>query len=194
MDKVFFKEGGGGHLSACLNFASNPFNLYATGYLRAGNILVDYIVEKGHYMDTLVYPIVFNYRQYLELKLKEIIWRGRELLDKDGRYPTHHKLNDLWNTAKQLMDLTWEGVDRPEEYVVADALMAEFDEVDRLSDAFRFPEDRDGKQHLKGMKYLNLPNVKEVIQKVSEFLDGAAMGIGIYLDHKHEMMAEGQWS
>ena len=52
----------------------------------------------------LIYPIVFLYRQYLELRLKEIINEERKLLKKsEYGYPEHHKLDKLWPTAKGIV-------------------------------------------------------------------------------------------
>jgi hypothetical protein len=181
---VIFKTLGDSRFFSCLNFEDDPTYLYSMGYLRAGDVMVDYILEKGCYMDSLVYPILFNYRQYIELRLKEIIWSGRMLLDQEGRFPLSHNIANLWTIAKQLMDLTWKGADKPEEYILIDAVMADFVEVDAASDAFRYPRNRDGEMHLKGIERLDTPHIKEVIGKVARFLDGVSMGIGVYLDYK----------
>ena len=50
---------------------------------RRGNLLVR------------IYPIYNLYRQYLELRLKQIIREGGALLDEDPGFPRHHRINDL---------------------------------------------------------------------------------------------------
>lgn len=181
---VIFKTSGDSRFFSCLNYENDPTYLYSMGYLRAGDVMVDYILENGCYMDTLVYPIIFNYRQYIELRLKEIIWSGRMLLDQEGRYPFSHNIDNLWGIAKRLVDLTWEDAEKPEEYALIDSVMADFAEIDPNSEAFRFTENRDGERYLKGIERLDTPHIKDVVGKVARFLDGVSMGIGVYLDYK----------
>ena len=51
----------------------------------------------------MIYPILFNARQAIELGLKETIRLGNRLLDRDGSYPKHHELAPLWQIAKGLL-------------------------------------------------------------------------------------------
>lgn len=185
-DSVLFKQVSDSRHFSDLNPYNNQFDVYAVGYLRAGDILVDYILKNGHYMSTLVFPIIFNYRQYIELRLKEIIWSARTLHDQNGRYPRNHNVADLWATAKQILDLTSENIaENDEDYLLVDRLIADFAKVDAASDAFRFPEDRDGNRHLEGVNQIDTPHVKEVMNKVSLVLDSISTGIAYYLECKH---------
>jgi len=47
------------HSNACLNFMNNQFDLYAVGYKRAADLLVDHAISTHSNQDILVYPIVF---------------------------------------------------------------------------------------------------------------------------------------
>jgi hypothetical protein len=67
-------------LAAWLNWARTGWDAYASGYLAAANLLVETILEKEQRADTLIYPAALLYRHYLELRLKEIIVQGGELL------------------------------------------------------------------------------------------------------------------
>lgn len=59
----------------------DPWDLYADGYREAADHLVERIVEgQSLTLDTIVYPIVFLYRQYLELRLKQLIPLSGRLL------------------------------------------------------------------------------------------------------------------
>jgi hypothetical protein len=186
--RVLFKSLGNGY-DSCLHFAYNPLDLYATGYLQAGDILVDYIESQRHHLDTLLYPIVFNYRQYLELRLKEIIHNGRTLLEEEGRYPNNHKLHELWVTAKPIMMKIWEEHEEPSEFDMVETVFNEFAELDSSSISFRYPEDKQGNVNLVEIRHLNAPHIKMVIHKVSGFLDGVSMGIGAYIDQRNEISA-----
>ena len=73
--------------NACLNWRYDNWELYASGYNTAGDILVQHIIDTRSDRDTLVFPIVFNYRQYLELRCKEIIRVGKVLADEAAEFP-----------------------------------------------------------------------------------------------------------
>jgi len=78
------------------------------GYVRGAQILVRAVGEEERDQDFLVYPIVFLYRHYVELLLKEIIKRApyltdRELSEAEKRHLENHRLDLLWNDFKPLM-------------------------------------------------------------------------------------------
>ena len=58
--------------NACLNWCHDPMHLYISGYKDAADILANRVIESGNNQDSLVYPIAFLYRQYIELQLKNI--------------------------------------------------------------------------------------------------------------------------
>ena len=62
--------------NACLNFmeGKNTWYGYFRGYQRAAELLVQYVDCEKQYQDTLVFPIIFLYRHYLELILKDTIY------------------------------------------------------------------------------------------------------------------------
>ena len=79
-DKLFLKGGDWQH-SACLGWAPNKWDAYAVGYKDAADIVVEKATTTGRGLDTLVYPIAFLYRHYLELRLKELTTQCQQLLD-----------------------------------------------------------------------------------------------------------------
>jgi hypothetical protein len=54
-----FKSGVSDRSNACLNFTSDQFSLYATGYKRAGDLLVEHVEGTNSNQDILIYPIAF---------------------------------------------------------------------------------------------------------------------------------------
>ncbi len=67
------------------NVADNEFTrlvLMMNGYKEATDLMVDRSASDRSTRDTLVFPIIFNYRQFLELSLKSVggIWSA-------GRHP-----------------------------------------------------------------------------------------------------------
>jgi hypothetical protein len=46
-------------LNACLKFGAGGSQLYASGYKRAAELLVEHALQQQMDLDTLVYPILF---------------------------------------------------------------------------------------------------------------------------------------
>jgi hypothetical protein len=160
------------------------------GYKRAGDILVQYVVDNDWDQDFLVYPIAFLYRQYLELRLKELIFVSSRLLDQDARIPKTHNLVSLWRQARPNIEAVWTDSETKGHLNAVEDRLGELCDVDSGSYAFRYPEDKEGTATLTGMVHINLKQLRDVIQGISHVLDGSSTGMGEYLNAKHEMMAE----
>lgn len=178
------------YLNARLHVTHENWDVYAEGYKRAGDILVQYVIDKRRDQDFLVYPIVFLYRQYLELRLKELILVGSRLLDLNAERPTTHNLLPLWERVRPIIEEVWPDSQTNSYLDVTEERLRELCNVDPGSYAFRYPEDTEGSTTLAGMQHINLRQLKDVIQGISNVLDGSSLGMGEYLNAKHEMMAE----
>lgn len=73
-DKLFVS--GFGPKVAFLGGFGTTFGRYAIGYKEAADALIDRAVEKDYSADMQFYPIAFLYRQYLELRLKQLLITG----------------------------------------------------------------------------------------------------------------------
>src|SRR3989338_10138071 len=67
--------------NACLNWCHDGWSLYASGYKDAADFLVQRTEETKVGQDSLVYPVLFLYRQYLELEIKDLIRVAKKLQD-----------------------------------------------------------------------------------------------------------------
>jgi hypothetical protein len=175
--------------NACLNWCFDSWWLYAAGYKDAADVLVTHVVETGRQHDRLVYPIVFLYRQHLELMIKDIIRQGRKLEDIDEPFPKSHHIDKLWLICRQLLSQISPN-DSEEELDQVGRLIEEFSAVDPTSMSFRYPEDTDGGVSLPGVTHINLPNVKEVVGKMASILGGAHDQIDYLSSCKAEMYSE----
>ena len=182
-DKLFVS---GDWRNACLHFTPHVWHLYAKGYKDAGDVLVRHVLEQGHGFDSLVYPIVFNYRQCLELAIKGLIKAAREYRgDENGLPPAIHELSGLWRECSALVgeicgDVGLEHVDR---------LLNEFEQHDPHSFAFRYPTDKMGNASLPNLSHIDLENVAVVVNKLYDILDGVDSTIDAMRDAQQEMMA-----
>lgn len=178
------------YFNASLHIKPGDWHVYAEGYKTAADIAVQYIADNDWYQNYLVYPIAFLYRHYLELRLKELIILTSQYLDKYVEMPTGHKLMPLWEQVRPNIEEIWDDPETRGHLEAIEAKIQELYEVDRRSDAFRYPVDMKGDTTLEELRHINLKHLKDVMQGISQFLDGASIGVDMYLDAKHDMLSD----
>ena len=191
-----FVEGTDWYHNACLNFTSERFPLYIKGYKEAADKLVMSVMEDRSHLDFIILPIIFLYRQFLELNVKYLVREGNRLLDvapmsKTG-FSGGHDLPFLWKECKAV--LVQIGSHYPELQISKDVLNAvgqlltEFSQMDQGSDSFRYPVDRDNNLSTPGdQKLINVRHLAEVMQKLATFFEAASAALLDYLDLKQDM-------
>ena len=114
---------------------------YAQGYKRAADILVD-TTHGEPWDDSLILPIVFLYRHFVELKLKDIILAldhlGGTTMEKLGT----HDLIPLWNYLKDHLNCIRHEIVDKEIIPALDKLIAELSNLDPDSFHFRYAHDK----------------------------------------------------
>jgi hypothetical protein len=169
-------------LNACLHFGAEGTQLYAYGYKRAAEVLVEYALHKRMELDTLVYPILFLYRQCIELQLKSLIRNGSILLETPRQAPTTHDLGRLWIQCKKILENIFE--EDQSSINKIETIVLQLSEADPYSQAFRYPKDKKGNELLAGITHINLRAISDVLGEVVSLLDGAETGISEYLTNK----------
>ncbi len=133
--------------------------LYIAGYKSAGDKLSKFVMEKRTEYDSLIYPIVFLYRHYIELSLKDIIDRGSNLLDSEG-YDFNHKLMDLWHKAEEVSKKIFEEFYPYDpskcNYAFMLHIVSEFNSVDEFSVEFRYSKRKNGMGTLPSIEHINI--------------------------------------
>jgi hypothetical protein len=175
--------------NASLNFfgRDQPWTFYAEGYKLAGDASVAYAEVTGRHQDKLVYPTLFNYRQYIELSLKGIIFDARLLLDESGGAPNGHVLMRLWDTARPLLFRIAPAVDDLDN---VGRCIKRFDAIDPTSQGFRYPVATDGRPILpEDLNSINLGQVRDVVERLDAFFGAAEMQIDVMLDYKSDALA-----
>ncbi len=173
--------------NACLNYTrkGNSWLAYQYGYKTAPDILVDHIDQHGTNQDTLVFPIAFLYRHYIEISLKHTIAIICSVIGKE--IPIHgHSLKRAWAIIKSTIKLaTSEKL--PEEFETAiSRAVNNFEDIDNKSDAFRYPVDRKNQQSLPDIIHINTMKLKEIVSHYQNAIDC----IQIYLDMINEHQKE----
>jgi hypothetical protein len=179
--------------NACVGYMDidMSWDAYAEGFKTAADQIVEDILEnRVGPIDVLVYPVVFLYRQYLELRLKELIIVGARLHHESADVPIKHDLLKLWALVRPRLEEVWPTESTREYNEAVEEGLRQFCDVDPGSYAFRYPVDNKGVPVLGCIDHINLRQVKDVIAGISTVLDGSSIGMGEYLDAKHEMLAE----
>lgn len=170
-------------LNACIDNWNKDFWIYASGYKKAADILVDNIMSLAsgtrNPIDYLVFPIVFLYRQYIELTLKQIIRVGIGLHKQQHPFPKHHELDELWWQARAILE---KDSSSKEDLDTVESLIAELAAIDPSSEAFRYPIDKLGRKSIVQEQVLiNVRHLKEIMSRLANFLDGCSDSLLVQL-------------
>lgn len=157
------------------------WGLYASGFKWSADILVDFS-EKEELLSN-IYPIMFLYRHYLELKLKEIIviFHGCLLKGESiNKYFTHDLLS-LWNRVRELLGKQCCFTDDLKQVDESlDKLIKQYNGWDERSQNFRYPVEADGLSNslhnlsnsdIKCHTYINVVKERNMIESASAFLE-----------------------
>jgi len=155
------------------NIASDKFSrlvLMMEGYKEAADLMVVTATSDRFRRDILVFPIIFNYRQFLELSLKYQLAIFGPSVDIKPNWNTH-KLEILW--AKFLSMLSNYGTTDPDETdPVVGEIVLEFAKIDPGSYSYRYPVDRQGRPIPMVYDDLHLTTLADVMNAVANYFTG----------------------
>ncbi len=176
-------------LNAGIDNWNQDFHAYAEGYKRAADIVVEHVTANPRGgrdpIDYLVFPIVFLYRQYIELRLKEIILIGNRLEDREQGFPKHHRIDELWKHARPILERYSA---KKDDLDIVEACIAELAKIDPDSDTFRYPVDRQGKKSIEAEQLLiNLRHLQKVMERLGSFLSSSSEYLFIQFQQKQEI-------
>jgi len=169
---TLFASGLDWESEALLDVSWDSFLTYAVGYKEAGDSVIASVEARGIAADLAVYPACFLYRHYLELMLKGLIRIGNQLRDRTADYPKHHRIRELWETCRPLLEEACPDGD-PADTITVEKCILEFAAIDPSGEAFRFGEHHDGNPSLKGRIQFSLANMRDVMNRLSGFLEGS---------------------
>ncbi|HUS11985.1 MAG TPA: hypothetical protein VMZ30_16085 [Pyrinomonadaceae bacterium] len=138
-------EGGGKPAKTLFtDLMAGRWSIYADGYRRAADALVDR-VEGEAPDDAFLLPIVFLYRHFVELTLKDLLLRLVSLCDIviDPKQITTHKLMPLWKLVRAHLNCIRPEMHDEEIVPALDKLITELSGLDPDSMHFRYAADRE---------------------------------------------------
>jgi hypothetical protein len=151
---------------------------YSIGYKEAVLLIINELAHDDTKISKeIIFPILFLFRHFTELLLKEIIAEYASFIGAKIEIPKTHNLETLWKRVKPISkDLllvrlndknsrhrslwTEDSIYKIEEYIL------EVNKYDKKSASFRFPIDEFGNFSLKEGFQIPLPALKDRINKV----------------------------
>jgi hypothetical protein len=159
----------------------------AKGYKLAGDTLVYNFLGDHRDYDNLIYPILFCYRHYIELTLKEIVRKYGPWVEALLPAKGNHRLWELWELFLKVT--TAFGSDPPSEAAVAVAsCIAELEKVDpNNAVAFRYAR-YNGTNKLIPLEFgtIDLDNLHDVMDGIANFLECAELEFSSQIDARME--------
>lgn len=166
--------------NADIGWMKNRSPFYVNGYRLAAEKLSEnfdqlFVNEK----DSLIFPIIYLYRQHIELATKDIIRDMCRLLKvkENVKILGEHRILDLWNEVMRLYcelekKLTPEySFTNRNELDKARLVIKEFSHYDDRSFAFRYATDKSGNKLLKTIDYISLNHFRSEIKFVLIAID-----------------------
>ena len=178
-DRLFIADGD---TIAILNSWLNKDWLYADGYKKAADILIEYIKNKKVNADFLVYPIIFLYRHSIEINLKIICEKGDKLFGFHftKNFFISHNLIKYWDECKKICINLFPKASNAFKNKLnnIERIIKELDKVDHKSITFRYHKDANGNPTIiekidpfsfYRLNQLNLSNLYNVMHKLNFF-------------------------
>ncbi|MEA1004877.1 hypothetical protein U6X16_04075 [Bacillus velezensis] len=134
---------------------------YKEGFFKIAHMA---IVPSDQQSDVMVYPIIFNYRHYLELVLKENLYRFQILFRLPLSNKTDHNLDELLKDFIKILESHNLGflISTKQKKVIMD-----FHNIDSKNDAFRYVYDIKGNlNHSYDHKMFNLLRLHYIMNEI----------------------------
>lgn len=193
---VLFAPGDSAWEDALVNWPMDNGWARSEGFYLGAKLLAETIDGPHSDQDTLLYPIAFLYRHYVELSLKQIVRDGNRLFGEEDDYvgenvkkTLNHSLTKYWSRCKAIYQAIWpQG--RVEELLVVENCIKEFDNYDPNAQGFRYDTDRDGNPTLNGLNRVGVRRLAHAMEGLHSFLGGGHDEIIHLLEIKQEIDSE----
>jgi hypothetical protein len=192
-DQLFVAGKTSWHLNACIDQFGHT-DAYADGYLHAAKLLARIVIYSERGMDTLVYPIVYLYRHFIEIKFKSLIRRGTRIVGKSENTQLdevlkNHDLEKLWKNFKPIFaEISKDEEDFESTEQGIDSYIRQIHGIDPGSFAFRYETTKDGKKrNLDGVAHINVLEFCQVIEKLTGLMEYIDYQFSALEDHLSEM-------
>lgn len=177
------------HFNACVgNNGWVNINTYIDGYRSATLIMLQSVMERNIQrederfcsVDTVIYPIFFSARHFIELYIKQKIYAINFFKIKgtieDNLIKTHD-IEKLWKLFVDIVKKTYDA--RINKYIdLLEPYINDFAKIDLTGETFRYPYSSNNQKHLTQHSIINLHNFYEKFKELSEL----CTGFTLYMD------------
>lgn len=163
----FSDIGDGSEYTANIGWSDQDFShTYTESFYKSAELLVN---EGRGSIDYLVYPIVFLYRHYTELALKDLILLCCIYFGEGITFKKNHNIESLLVEFSTIIDKYQIGYMLPHEIRLA---IKQISDIDEKNDKFRYTHDYRGEpSHDHSNKFLNLHDFQLGMRQIHEYLD-----------------------
>lgn len=163
--------------NACVGENGSPnYIQYSKGYSKAANLLLNNVLNnRGKEVDLYIYPICFNMRHSIELRIKGAIEEITELAKiREIKLPSFdltgsHNIGNIWKYFKEnsrILDIRFKTVNEK-----LDTTIVNIAEIDSTGQTFRYPFNNENKKHLIDQKIINCSILKIKFNELEKNLD-----------------------
>lgn len=164
--------------NACVGNNGNPgYWEYAKGFSQAATILIDLVLHEGavrHSVDEMIYPVCFNMRHSVELRLKgaiEELIRIEKIRSRNLQFDFvgSHDIGNIWHffaSKSQLADDRYEPIIKR-----LDAKISDIAAIDPTGQTFRYPLSSESQKHLVDVSLINFRVLKLSFIELEAALD-----------------------
>lgn len=160
---------------------------YAKGFSNAANLILDQVIQtNGNNVDSFIYPICFNMRHSIELRLKSaieeisILAHIKSLKLNDFNLAGSHDIGNIWGyfeTNSENLDHRYKKIND-----IIKTTILDIAEIDPTGQTFRYPFDTENKKHLTEQRLINCLILKSAFLELERNLDN--------LDYLNKMLIE----
>lgn len=191
-DKLFENFNSDYRQNAMVASGIDKLWLYSEAYKTAASKLYEQFDGSAFYANMLVYPLVFLSRQFIELRLKELIAGLNYTFEHNYKFLNEHSLLSLWRTYRNLV-IQIGNNSAPEKDILdnTEKLIREFDSIDPGSFSFRYPVDTKAERNPSlNMKNMDLGNFMSTMRKLYNFFDAQSEVIAVLIDYTDTLISK----
>jgi hypothetical protein len=168
-----FKGAEPADYNACVGNNGHPsYSEYANGFSDAAVHLINIAIDEQS-MDELIYPICFNMRHAIELRLKQFVFELKNVRSNidltDFKDTTLHNVGNIWEYFKsKSIEVDCRIVEKINEI---DRVVLDFAEIDPNGQVFRYPYSTGNIKHLTKVSIINVVHLRDVFNSLRESLN-----------------------
>ncbi|MCQ4190728.1 hypothetical protein [Methylocystis suflitae] len=170
-DRLFVAPGGYADGGTLASHAWTRLVLMADGYREAADRLVDAVAADTVLQGTVVYPVIFLYRHFMELELKYVLVTYGRHFDEEADWKSH-SLTDLWAKVRPIIETAADGTDDGGTNDAVEACIREMSAADPMSFSFRYPVEKGGKPMVLAFDTVDLGNLRRTMRKIANYFTG----------------------